>query len=125
PVAMPLARALVRQFGRRPDRLLDVLPVARPPATEPGQRAWRPDPAYVSARSGTALGEIRAWRDAHLPRVSVAAIQFAAMGAALREVGLPVAGPGAVFLVDARRYLPPARPVAGNLVCGPYLRPGD
>ncbi len=125
PTRLPLASALVRQFGRRPDRLLDLFPVARPPAAPPGERAWRPDPAYVSTRSGRALGEIRAWRDAHLPRVSVAAIQFAVLAAAFREVGLPVAGSGAVFLVDARRYLRPGRPVPGNFVWGLYLRPGD
>jgi hypothetical protein len=123
--AAPVARAVLHHFGRHPGRLFRALPAARPPVTGAATVPWRPDAAYVSVRSATALGEIREWRDAHLPGVSATAIQFAAMAAALRRCGLPAGGPGAVVLVDARRYLPAGRGADGNFSWGLYLRPDE
>ncbi|HKS99006.1 MAG TPA: hypothetical protein VJT31_05685, partial [Rugosimonospora sp.] len=45
--------------------------------------------------------------------------------AAFAECGLPAAGPGAVVLVDARRYLPAGRGADGNFAWGLYLRPAS
>jgi hypothetical protein len=127
PAAFALPRAVLHHFGRHPARLLAALPAAlpagRPPVTVAATVPWRPDPAYASVRSPAALAEIRAWRDRHLPGVSGAAIQFAATAAALERCGLPARGPGAVVLVDARRYLPEGRGAAGNFSWGLYLRP--
>lgn len=123
PVGLPVPRAVLHHFGRHPGRLCQALPGARPPATGSGTVPWRPDPAYTSVRSSTALAEIRTWRDTHLPGVSAGAVQFAAMAAALSQCGLAARGPGAVVLVDVRRYLPPGRGAAGNFSWGLYLRP--
>ena len=124
PVRLPLLRALLHHFGRHPTRLLGAVRVARPPAGG-GSAAWRPDVRYVSVRSGSALATIRAWRDRCAPGISAAAVLFAAAPAALARAGLPPKWPGAVVLVDCRRYLPDGARVAGNFSWGQYLVPDD
>src|SRR2546430_1525016 len=120
-VRFPVPRALLRHPGAllRPGRLRHALP----PAPGPGTVPWRPDPAYVSTSSDTALGQIRSWRDAYAPGVSAAAVQFAALAAALGDAGVPVADRGVVVLVDARRYLPAGGPGGGHLPLGPVPAP--
>lgn len=131
PARLPLARAALHHFGRHPSRLGGALSKARsaahPPAV-PGTgetRPWRPDVAYVSQGAPTALPAIRAWRDAHAPGVSAAAVLFAATAVAFDRCGLPPRWPGAIVLVDARRYVPGGLTVAGNFSWGQYLSPGD
>jgi hypothetical protein len=129
PTRLPAARAVLHHFGRHPRRLLGALPLARPPATGTGTvgqaSPWRPDVAYTSVRSANALSDIRAWRDSELPGVSTAAVLFAATAAAFARCGLAPKWPGAVVLVDVRRYLPPGCAVNGNFSWGHYLRPAD
>jgi len=125
PVRLPLLRALVHHFGRHPARLRQAVRVARPPAPEVSTVDWRPDVRYRSVRSGTALAEVRAWRDRYAPGVSAAAVLFAAAGTALTRYGLTPRWPGAVMLVDARRYLPDGATVDGNFSWGQYLCPTD
>jgi hypothetical protein len=126
PTRLPAARAVLHHFGRRPDRLLRALPVARPPSSAAsGSGPWRPDVAYTSMGSAHALAAIREWRDQAMPGVSAAAILFAATAVALRRCDLTPKWPGAVVLVDARRYLPPGGAVNGNFSWGHYLRPAD
>jgi hypothetical protein len=99
-------------------------PVTPPSDPGAGHRPWRPDPQAHYARSGAdLLGQVRAWRDEHLPGVSGAAILFAAAWAAFEECGLRPEHPGTIILVDARRYLPKGATVDGNFATGPYIAP--
>jgi hypothetical protein len=126
PTRLPVVRALVNHFGRHPDRLRDAARVTRPPETGDVELVpWRPDVMYRSVRSATAPDAIRAWRDRYAPGVSAAAILFAATAVALHRCGLPPRWPGAVTLVDARRYLPAGGTVDGNFCWGQYLSPAD
>lgn len=124
---MPVARALARAFGARPLRLLRALRFGRPPGAHPGDATvgWRPDVGYAWGRSSRAIGDVRAFRNRHLPGVSVAAVLFAAVASAFDECGLERRWPGAVIMVDARRYLPPSIAVSGNFAWGQYVRPTD
>ncbi len=127
PTRLPAARAVLHHFGRRPHKLLRALPVARPPAAASSAASvpWQPDVAYTSMGSTHARAAIRAWRDEAMPGVSAAAVLFAATAVALRRCDLTPKWPGAVVLVDARRYLPPGGAVNGNFSWGHYLRPAD
>jgi hypothetical protein len=126
PVAFPTLRALAHHFGRHPARLRHALRVVRPPvSTVDGRVPWHPEVRYRSVRSGTALAEVRAWRDRYAPGISAAAILFTAAVSALTRCGLTPRWPGAVVLVDARRYLPDGATVDGNFSWGQYLCPTD
>jgi hypothetical protein len=127
---LPLARAAARWYGADPRRLRTMLTVPRPvlPGFPPGApvRPWCPDPCSHYARSrDDLLPEVRAWRDRHLPGVSVAAVLFAATRAAFEECGLAPGHPGLMIQVDARRYLPPAAVVRGNFTAAQYVEPAD
>ncbi len=123
---LPLVRAALHHFGRHPGRVPGALVVSRPPGDAPGDAVeWRADPDYVSIGSTNALTDIRSFRDRRLPGVSTAAIQFAALAAALERTGLPPRGPGVVVLVDAWRYLPAGYGADGNFSWGLYLRPAS
>jgi hypothetical protein len=131
PVRLPVVRAALHHFGRHPARLLSAARILRPPTppagtgTGTGTPPWRPDIAYGTARSGTALARARAWRDRHAPGVSAAAVLFAGASAALIHCGLTPKWPGMVVLFDARRYLPAGSTVDGNFAWGQYLLPAD
>jgi hypothetical protein len=126
PARLPLLRATAHQLRRRPGRLAAALRVARPPRPEPVTDAvpWQPGAAYLSARSGPGvLPELRRWRDAHTPGVSLSAVLFATVHTAItRCLGEPDP-PGLVVLVDARRYLPAGTAVEGNFAWGEHLTP--
>jgi len=125
PVRLPLVRALLHHFGRHPARLVAAGGISRPPAGAGAAEPWQPDVRYRSARSAHALAAVRGWRDRYAPGLSAAAVLFAAAPAALTRAGLPPKWPGAVVLVDARRYLPAGGTVDGNFSWGQYLRPAD
>jgi hypothetical protein len=125
PVRLPVLRALLHHFGRHPARLVPAGRVARPPVAADPAAPWQPDVRYVSVRSGSALGTVRAWRDRHAPGLSAAAVLFAAAPVALARAGLPPKWPGAVVLVDCRRYLPSGAGVGGNFSWGQYIVPDD
>jgi hypothetical protein len=130
PTRLPLARAVLRFFGRDPRRVVAMLTTPRPvrpdaPA-DVAQRPWRPEVCAHYVRSSDALpGQLRAWRDRYLPGVSGAAVLFAAACAAFEECGLASADPGVVILIDARRYLSKSSTVDGNFAVGPYVVPAD
>ncbi len=137
PVRLPLARAIARQLRHRPDRLPRALRLARPPApaadisapglsVEAGGVDRRPAVAHHAARSAPGMiAELRRWRDAHAPGISVGSVLFAVVHAAVARVLGPPDPPGLVVLVDARRYLPPGTAVEGNFAWGEHLRPAD
>jgi hypothetical protein len=126
---LPLLRAVVHHFARHPRRLPGGLRITRPSVRpEPGAPAvdWAPDVAHHAARSAPeAAARLRAWRKEHAPGVSVGALLFASVSAAFARCVEAPARPGLVVLVDARRYLPPGRPVDGNFAFGDYLEPSD
>ncbi|BCJ37394.1 hypothetical protein Athai_48970 [Actinocatenispora thailandica] len=124
PIGAPLARAVLGHFGRHPRSVPAALRLARPPVPELRLPAgWRPEPTHRSVRSARLLPALREWRATTAPAVSTASALFAAVLRAFAAAGLPARGPGVTVLVDARRYLPASRPVAGNFAFGQYLRP--
>jgi hypothetical protein len=124
-----LTKALWSQFGRHPGRWKAGLQITRPPVGEPlgpdNSVAWHPDLAVETARSAQTLAKMRIWRDANAPGVSTAAITFAAFSNALTRLGIGTDRDGAVFLADARRYLPKGTTVDSNFCWGQYLAPVD
>ena len=124
-----LTTALWRQFGRHPRRLATGLRITRAPAAPPvaadDSVGWQPDITVETTRSAGALALMRGWRDSHAPGVTTAAITFAAFAAALRDLGMDPHLSGAVFLADARRYLPAGTRVDGDFCWGQYLAPVD
>lgn len=125
PVRLPLICALLHHFGRHPAALLRAGRISRPPRSSGVGAPWTPDIRYRSVRSATALGRVRAWRDRYAPGLSAAAVLFSAAPVALTRAGLPPKWPGAVVLVDARRYLPDGATVDGNFSWGQYVCPAD
>ncbi|WP_322768774.1 hypothetical protein [Frankia sp. Cr1] len=140
--ALPLARALIRFYGRDPRRLLATVRDARSsppksaapartgrmPAAAAGNAPSRPAdaaPAVVARRSpGSTLADIRSWRDAHAPDSTSAAVLFAAARVAFDRCGLgPPAGAGVFTLIDNRRFLPADATVAGNFAVGLHMAP--
>jgi hypothetical protein len=125
-----LTKALWNQFGRHPKRWRDGLRIEKPPADRPlgpeDSVAWRPQIGNESMHSLEVMAKMRAWRDEHAPGVSTSAIAYAAFIGALRHCGLGGHSDGAVFLADARRYLPKGDQVVdGNFCWGQYLSPVD
>jgi hypothetical protein len=127
PVRLPLVRAAMHTFGRHPGRLVRGARITRPPVSEDAGPwlPWKPDVMYRSVRSPAALADVRAWRDRYAPGLSAAAVLFAATPVALARCGLAPKWPGAVVLVDARRYLPVGATVDGNFSWGQYVVPTD
>ncbi len=128
PVTVPLLRAAVHQFARRPARLPAAVRITRPPKpVRPVEAvAWQPRVARHSERSAAGLlPELRRWRDAYAPGVSVGAVLFSAAYAAIAQrLGAPDPH-GVVVLLDARRYLPRRAVVEGNFAWGEHLTPAD
>ncbi|MDT4987178.1 MAG: hypothetical protein QOI74_1272 [Micromonosporaceae bacterium] len=121
-----VTKALWAEFGRRPGRWKSGLRITRAPAAVAAETvAWQPDLAVETARSAEVLAKMRVWRDANAPGVSTAAITFAAFATALTRLGIGTAQTGAVFLADARRYLPKGTVVDGNFCWGQYIAPVD
>lgn len=129
-VRRQLTRALINQFGRYPKRWRDGLRIDREPAVRPlgpeDSVPWQADIACESTHSLEVMDKMRAWRDEHAPGVSTSAITYAAFIGALRHCGLGGRQEGAMFLADARRYLPKKiSTVDGNFCWGQYLAPVD
>ena len=127
PVRMPVARALLHHFGRHPERLAAALRVLRPPST-PARRpdvalAARPGVHVVPLRAGT-RGHPDLARPPHARRVRGCRAVRSRAGRVRRDRPQP-SWPGAVVLVDVRRYLPPDSVVNGNFSWGQYLVPTD
>ncbi len=123
-----MTKALWREFGRHPRRWRPAVRISRPPHVELGaanSMAWQPDIAVETARSAGTLAMMRDWRDRYAKGVSTAAITFAAFATALRRLGLGTGQDGAVFLADARRYLPQGTTVDSNFCWGQYIAPVD
>jgi O-antigen/teichoic acid export membrane protein len=119
-----LFQAWWKQFGTKPGRWKTGLSFARPPAhEETATRPWRPGLTVRTARSATALKQMRAWRDEYAPGVTTSAITFAAFTAALGELGFDPDLDGGTFLADARRYLAGGTVIDSNFCFGPYLSP--
>ncbi len=130
-----LGTAALRVFGSRPTRVLDVFRsmretrIARPefaPADE-----FPTDAGSVPTRRGShavavavmpadVLGELRRWRDATLPRVSLFALVVSGLTRALTASGIPVDDVG-TLPVDLRRYLPTGTNPLANFVSGIQL----
>lgn len=130
PTRLPLARGSLAFFGRDPRRVPAVLRVPRPvlpvPSADAPSRPWQPDPVSLHTRSDEQLlPRLRAWRDAHAPGVSAAAVLFAATRAAFEAVGLVPDHQGLMILVDARRYLSKSATVWGNFSAAQYIEPTD
>jgi hypothetical protein len=125
-----LTKAVWNQFGKGPSRWRTALRIERPPPTRslgPADSvAWQPRLACESRRSFDVMVKMRAWRDAHAPGVSTSVITYAAFIGALRHCGVGGHQDGAVFLIDARRYLPKGQQVVdGNFCWGQWLSPVD
>ncbi|GAA0806220.1 hypothetical protein [Spirilliplanes yamanashiensis] len=126
PARLPLARAIGHQLVTKPGRLPRALRVARAPRATGGAGAWTPAVAHHAARSAPGMiAELRRWRDAHAPGISVGSVLFSVVHAAVERVLGPPDPPGLVVLVDARRYLPAGAAVEGNFAWGEHLRPRD
>lgn len=128
PSRLPLARAIGYQLATKPARLPRALRVARAPqpVATTGGASWRPAVAHHAARSAPGMiAELRRWRDAHMPGVTVGSMLFAVVHVAVERVLGPPDPPGLVVLVDARRYLPGQVAVEGNFAWGEHLRPAD
>jgi hypothetical protein len=122
----PLRRGLWEFFGKHLSRLRPALRLAGPPAHDPADpREWQADLTVETNRSADVLTKMRAWRDTHAPGTTTAAITFAAFTAALVELGLNPRREGAVFLFDARRYVPGGAGIGGNFCWGQYLTPAS
>ncbi|MEU8814694.1 lipopolysaccharide biosynthesis protein [Actinoplanes sp. NPDC048796] len=123
---MALPKAWWKQFGTKPTRWKEGISFARPPEPEETRmRKWQPNLAVRTARSATALKEMRKWRDEYAPGVTTSAITFAAFTAALYNLGLQPDTSGATFLADGRRYLDKDVRIDSNFCMGPYLSPPD
>jgi hypothetical protein len=126
---MLLTRAVWGQFGRHPRRWKAGVRLTRPapgaPLDPDNSVAWQPDITVETVRSAEALTRMRVWRDAYAPGVSTAAITFAAFANALTRLGIGTGQDGAVFLADARRYLPKGTTVDSNFCWGQYIAPVD
>jgi O-antigen/teichoic acid export membrane protein len=121
-----LPRAWFKQFGTKPDRWREGIGFPKPPEHDTAEtRPWAPALTMESVRSASALQAMREWRDENAPGVTTSAITFAAVTAALREVGLDPDDRGAIFLADARRYLGKDVQIDSNFCMGPYLSPED
>jgi hypothetical protein len=115
-----LVRAWWQRFGLWPAREVATPPI---PATE--MRDWSPQLTVRSDRSGEILRHIREWRDHRAPGVTTTAITFAAFVGALRDLGLDPDLSGAIFHIDARRYLDQQARVDSNFSMGVRLSPRD
>ncbi|SNY30452.1 lipopolysaccharide biosynthesis protein [Paractinoplanes atraurantiacus] len=123
---MALPKAWWKQFGTKPTRWKEGISFARPPEPEETRmRKWQPNLTVRTARSATALKEMRKWRDEYAPGVTTSAITFAAFTAALYNLGLKPDTSGATFLADGRRYLDKDVRIDSNFCMGPYLSPAD
>ncbi|MFG1989863.1 lipopolysaccharide biosynthesis protein [Actinoplanes sp. NPDC048988] len=123
---MALPKAWWKQFGTKPTRWKEGISFARPPEPEETRmRKWQPNLTVRTARSATALKEMRKWRDEYAPGVTTSAITFAAFTAALYNLGLQPDTSGATFLADGRRYLDKDVRIDSNFCMGPYLSPPD
>ncbi|GIM98284.1 hypothetical protein [Paractinoplanes toevensis] len=120
-VRRPLTRAWRQRFGLWPARECAGPEISgdRP------QRDWAPQLTVLSDRSGEVLSHLRRWRDERAPGVTTTAITFAAFAAALRDVGLDPDLSGAVFHIDARRYLDRDVRIDGNFAAAVRLSPHD
>lgn len=131
-VRTPLPRALAGWMLHNPRKVVDVVygklrstPAATPeqltPALAPMEHAripWTRSPAVATATSHAgAPSELRAWRGAHMPDVSVTSILSAAVASALSVSGISTAY-SANFLFDCRRYLRTDSVVLGNFAVG-------
>lgn len=118
----PLLRAglaLAARPRRAARAVLGAVPLA-PPDERPHRPAAMGSVRVASALVPVAtLDAMRAWRDEHAPGTSAASVLMARTTAALAE-RIPL-GPGVRVMMDARRYLPGERRVAGNFATGPYL----
>jgi hypothetical protein len=128
-VSLPLTRALVNQFGRRPGYLVDTLREPRPrpphapsPVAAEGPRRYD---AFGRTATGETMAALRAWRDVHHPGVSVGNVLAAAVRSAFDRAGVEFASPGLRMLVNGRRYLPPGTPLEGNFAAAIYVEPSD
>jgi hypothetical protein len=124
----PLTRAAMRFYAADPRRVVRTLTVERPASAmaSPATLPWHAQPTFAFARSDDGLvARLRAWRDAHAPGASIAAVVTAATCAALARAGLAVDDTGMYMLVDARRYLPADTVVRGNFAVGQFLAPAD
>ncbi|MFZ2238325.1 MAG: hypothetical protein WAV90_02125 [Gordonia amarae] len=145
-----LATAGLRVFGSRPTRVFDVLRSMRetkPTQTEPtGTKPTetKPTPAgpefpidtaaptttpppnlgphtvAVAAMPANALGDLRAWRDAALPGISLFTLVVSGLTRALVRAGIAVDDVG-TLPVDLRRYLPRGTNPLANFVSGIQL----
>ncbi|GAA2630367.1 hypothetical protein [Paractinoplanes durhamensis] len=116
-----LVRAWWQRFGLWPRQ-----EVAGPRVIDaPAERDWSPQLTVRSDRSGEILRHIREWRDRAAPGVTTTAITFAAFAAALRDLGLDPDLSGAVFHIDARRYLDRDVRIDSNFSIGVRLSPRD
>jgi hypothetical protein len=126
---LPLTRAVVSSFGRRPGRIIDALRVPRPEVAPSGDsitipRSWR-FTAVGRAAGADTVAALRAWRDAMRPSASVANTWSAAIRSAFEAAGVQFASPGFHVLVNARRYLPADTTVNGNFATALYVEPSD
>lgn len=121
---MVLPRLWWRTFGLRAGRIKPTLIVPRPPRPVEGpRRPWNDALTFESARSADVMAKLRAWRDEHSPGVTTAAITFAAFTAALQRLGVQPDPRGAMFLIDARRYLKENVTIDSNFCFGGWLTP--
>jgi hypothetical protein len=129
----PLARAVGRHLGCRPDRLPGLAGRMRSRSDPAGGALAASEVPAVSgpvgrvvARSGPDLVKgLRAWRDSDAVGASLHAVLFAATAAAADRCGLARATHGSWVPCDLRRYLKHGAPVYGNFAASSLLRPAD
>ena len=126
---LPLTRAALSYFGRRPTRLVAALRNPRPRPGHSGSTISLPSRWAFTAVGRTATDQtvraLRAWRDATCPSVSLANVWAAAIRASFDAAGVEFASPGFHVLVNARRYVRPDTTVRGNFVSAMYVEPSD
>lgn len=136
-VRLPLTRAVLRHFGKRPSRLLDAIRTRSSVRVDtrdhepsaPVDRHGDLSTVTAVARTGTvaAGAALVEWRAAHAGerRLTMGSVLTAATRRAFDRVGLRFTTPGVRVLVNARRYLPPGTPVPGNFTTAIYVEPDD